>query len=103
MNPFKYQSKFESEEMKALFSEFSEVITRICLKHADEAGEDFSFDSLMCYFISSLEFTSIQFKTLAQHSFSTQPETSLSLSSKVAVAAHEAYLRMNKVNKNGQS
>lgn len=91
MNPFEYKPKFESPEMKALFKELSELTSRICLQHAEEAGENVSFDSLSRSLAGTVEFNTVWFKTAAFHKFATQPETTLPIDERVAIAAHEAY------------
>lgn len=96
MNPFEYKPRFESDEMKTLFKELNELISRICLQHAEEAGENISFDSLSRSLAGSVEFITVWFKTSAFHKFSTQPETSLPISERVAIAAHEAYKEVRK-------
>lgn len=91
MNPFGNKDRFSSPEMKALFKELNEITARICLQHAEEAGEEYSHEALSCSLQGTVEFSSIWFKTAAFHKLSTQPETTLPMSECIAVAAHEAY------------
>ncbi|UIS65604.1 hypothetical protein PP425_gp089 [Enterobacter phage vB_EclM_Q7622] len=91
MNPFEYKDRFNSPEMKALFKELNDITSRICLQHAEEAGEEYSHEALSCSLQGTVEFTSVWFKTAAFHKFAIQPETTLPMNERVAIAAHEAY------------
>ncbi len=96
MNPFEYKDRFSSPEMKALFKELNELTSRICLQHAEEAGEEYSHEALSYSLQGTVEFTSVWFKTAAFHKLSTQPETTLPMNERIAIAAHEAYKQVIK-------
>lgn len=98
MNPFKYSSLAETEQMKALFKELSELNARICLQHAEEKGVELNMDHVHRSIHAATDFDIVMFKTSAFHQLNNQQETSLDINERIAIAAHEAY---NKVKDHG--
>lgn len=96
MNPFKSKVTVESPEMKALFKELSELNARICLQYAEEKGCEFNIDTIASYMQGSTAFDIVMFKQYASYEYDKIPSTTLYPGERVAVAAHEAYKRMNK-------
>lgn len=97
MNPFQSSAISETEEMKSLFKELREVAGRICLQYAEEKGENLNMDHVHRYLHASIDFDVIMFKTYAYHQLNSQPNTSLPMSEKIAVAAHESYKRLKEL------
>jgi hypothetical protein len=97
MNPFKSDNIAETEEMKALFRELREINARICLLYAEEKGADLNMDHVHRSIHAATDFDVIMFKMYAASKLSTQPETSLSLDERIAVAAHEAYKEVKNI------
>lgn len=90
-NPFKTTGIAESDEMKSLFKELHELNARICLQYAEEKGTEFSIDTVLRNINALTEFDIIMFRTYAHTALTTQPETSLDINERIAIAAHEAY------------
>lgn len=91
MNPFAMPRKPISEERKALENEFKLVISKLFLNYAEEEGQRFSFDQLLCDVNGLSNFQLVWMKTAAFHKYATQKETLLSENDKIAIAAHEAF------------
>ena len=94
MNPFKSSVIAESDEMKALFKELREINARICLLYAEEKGAEFNTDTVLRNLHSATELDAILFKTYAHQQLNNQPETSLDINERIAIAAHEAYKKV---------
>lgn len=97
MNPFVSGKIAESEELKSLFKELREVVGRVCLQYAEEKGENLNMDHVHRSLHASIDFDVIMFKTYAYHQLNSQPNTSLPMSEKIAVAAHESYKRLKEL------
>lgn len=92
MNPFESKGNIaESNEMKALFKELREVHAKICLQYAEEKGADLSMDHVHRCIHSAADFDIIMFKIRASAQLVHQPETTLPIDERIAIAAHEAY------------
>ncbi|WVT33183.1 hypothetical protein PS49_79 [Aeromonas phage PS49] len=97
MNPFKSRNIAETEEMKALFKELREITGRICLQYAEEQGEKLNIDHVHRSIHAATDFDVIMFKTHAYHQLNSQPNVSLPMSEKIAIAAHESYKRLKEL------
>ena len=97
MNPFQSSAISETEEMKSLFKELREITGRICLQYAEEKGEKLNMDHVHRSLHASIDFDVIMFKTYAYHQLNSQSTTSLPMSEKIAIAAHEAYKKVKEL------
>lgn len=91
MNPFGMPSKPISEERKALENELKLVLSKLFLNYAEEDGQRFSFEQLLCDVNGISQYQLVWMKTAAFHKYATQKETLLGQNDKIAIAAHEAY------------
>ena len=96
MNPFISQMMADSDKMKALFVELREITARICFQYAEEKGENLNMDHVHRSIHAATDFDVVMFKTYAFHQLNNQPETSLPIDERVAIAAHEAYKKVIK-------
>ena len=93
-NPFKGQSVAESDKMKALFKKLREVNAEICLQYAEEYGEKLNMDHVHRSLHALTDYDVVMFKIYAASYLNTQPETSLDINERIAIAAHEAYKKV---------
>ena len=91
MNPFTGKNIAESNEMKTLFNKMREVTAAICLQYAEEQGEALVMDTVHRNIHALVDFDIIMFKIQANSFLTNQPETTLPMSERIAIAAHEAY------------
>lgn len=97
MNPFKSEAIADSPELKSLFNELREINARICLQYAEEKGVELNMDHVHRSISAMVDFDVIMFKTYACYQLNNQPETSLDINEKIAIAAHEAYKRVTEL------
>lgn len=95
MNPFENKEKISNTpEMKALFKELRGVTAKICLQYAEEKGEALNMDHVHRSIHAATDFDIIMFKINAAAQLAQQPETSLPMSERIAIAGHEAYKKV---------
>lgn len=90
-NPFNYEDKLNSDEMKALLKELEMITAKVCLLHAEEQGTEYDSNLILNVLQSRVQMESVKFKCFASHKLSIQPESELSDNDKIAVAAHEVF------------
>lgn len=94
MNPFGLPHQPISEERKALENEFKLVLSKLFLNYAEEEGQRFSFEKLLCDVNGLANLQLVWMKTAAFHkysTFATSQKSLLSEDDKIAIVAHESF------------
>lgn len=94
MNPFNRDRLPESPERREIVKRLEKVLCELYLNDVESYGEKFNFDRMRAEVGAIVDFQHIYMHTSAYMFFGQQPETSLPIDERMAIAAHEAFKKV---------